>query len=93
MSDSVIRVNKKYYPQTLLKDCKYKKTRNKVENLVNDDLELDTDSEFESESECNSIESDYYRGFNNSFRLPLLHHPTLKNVFYIFLWPLYKKNG
>ena len=23
MLDSVIRVNKKYYPQTLLEDCKY----------------------------------------------------------------------
>ena len=33
-----------------------------MENLINDGLEVDTDSqfhdEFESESECNSIESD-----------------------------------
>ena len=50
--DSVVRVNKKYYPQTLLEECKYKIRKNKRENLINDDLELHTDSEFQSESEC-----------------------------------------
>ena len=29
MLDSAIRVNKKYYPQTLLEECKYKITTNK----------------------------------------------------------------
>ena len=38
--DSVIRVNKKYYPQTLLEECKYVIRKNKVENLINDDLDL-----------------------------------------------------
>ena len=32
MLDSVIRVNKKYYPQTLLDECKYKIKKNKMEN-------------------------------------------------------------
>ena len=52
--DSVVRVNKKYYPQTLLEECKYKIRKNKRENFINDDLEVGT----ESESECNFIESD-----------------------------------
>ena len=60
--DSVVRVNKKYYPQTFLEECKYKIRKNKRENLINSDLKVDTDSElyveFESESECNSFESD-----------------------------------
>ena len=60
--DSVVRINKKYYPQTHLEECKYKIRKNKIENLINYDLEVDTDSEFydefEIESECNSIESD-----------------------------------
>ena len=51
----IIRVNKKYYPQTLLEKCKYKIRKNKRDNLINDDLELDTDgesyNEFGSESE------------------------------------------
>ena len=37
---SVIRVSKKYYPQTLLEECKYVIRKNKIENLINDDLDL-----------------------------------------------------
>ena len=33
MLDSVIRANKKYYPQTLLEMCKYEIIKNKMENL------------------------------------------------------------
>ena len=40
MLDSVIRANKKYYPQTLLEECKYEIKKNKMENLINDDLDL-----------------------------------------------------
>ena len=40
MLDSVIRVNKKYYPQTLLEECKYAVRKNKMENFINDDLDL-----------------------------------------------------
>ena len=35
MLDSVIRVSKKYYPQTLLEECKYETKKNKMENLIN----------------------------------------------------------
>ena len=38
MLDSVIRVNKKFYPQTLLEEYKYVIKKNKIENLVNDDF-------------------------------------------------------
>ena len=41
MLDSVIRVNKKYYPQTLLEECKY----------VNDDLDLSSSDESDSETD------------------------------------------
>ena len=39
MLDSVVGVNKKYYPQTLLEECKYKIRNNKMKNVINDDLE------------------------------------------------------
>ena len=39
MLDSVINVNKKYYPQIFLEECKYEIQKFKMENLVNDDLE------------------------------------------------------
>ena len=55
MLDSVIRVNKKYYPQTLLEECKYEIKNNKMENFVNDDLEL---SSFDNESDNYKSESD-----------------------------------
>ena len=48
MLDSVIRTNEKCYPETLLEECKYKITRNKVENLINDNLDpSSSDNEIE----------------------------------------------
>ena len=40
MLDFVIRVNKKYYPQTLLEECEYALRKNKMENLINGNLDL-----------------------------------------------------
>ena len=37
MLDSVIKANKKYYPQTLSEECKYVREKIKMENLINDD--------------------------------------------------------
>ena len=51
MLDSVIRVNKKYYPQTLLKECKYVIRKNKMDNLINDDLDLKSSDESDNESD------------------------------------------
>ena len=39
MLDSVIKANKKYYPQTLLEECKNKQKRIKIEKLIDDELE------------------------------------------------------
>ena len=55
MLDYVIRVNKKYHPQTLLDECKYEIKKNKMEYLINDDL--DSSSSDESDNESNK-ESD-----------------------------------
>ena len=51
MLDSVIRVNEKYYPQALLEECKYVIRKNKMENLINDDLDLSSSDESDSESD------------------------------------------
>ena len=37
--ESLIRLNKKYCPQKLLEECKYITKNNKIENLINDDLD------------------------------------------------------
>ena len=58
MLDSVIRVNKKYYPQTLLEECKYVIRKNKMENLINNDLSLSSSDESDNESDESDNESD-----------------------------------
>ena len=49
--DYVIRASKKNYPQTLLEECKYDLKMNKMENLINDDLDLSSFDESDSESD------------------------------------------
>ena len=39
MLDSVVKVKKKYYPQTLLEECKYEITKTKMENFISGELE------------------------------------------------------
>ena len=52
MLDSVIKANKKYYPQTLLEECKYIQEKIKIENYINEDLEnSESDSDFNNETE------------------------------------------
>ena len=52
MLDSGIRVNKKYFPQIFLKECEDKIKKNKMENLINDDLHLSSaDNESDNESD------------------------------------------
>ena len=64
MLDTVIRVNKKYYPQTLLEECKCEIKKNKMENLTNDDLDSsssDNESDNESNKEYdNESDNDYF---------------------------------
>ena len=51
MLESVIRVSKKYYPQTLLEECKYIIRKSKMENLINDALNLSSSGESDNESD------------------------------------------
>ena len=60
MLDPVIKANKKYYPQTLLEECKYIQEKIKIENHIDEDLEeseSDSDSNDETESD---IDNDQY---------------------------------
>ena len=42
------------FPQTLLEECKYVIRKNKMENLINDDLDLSSSDESDNESENES---------------------------------------
>ena len=61
MLDSVIKANKKYYPQTLLEEHKYIQEKIKTQNYIDDDLEKsesDSDSNDETESDIDNDEYD-----------------------------------
>ena len=49
--DSVIKMGKKYYPQTLLEECNYKLTKKKIEDLITDDFDSSSESDSESDGE------------------------------------------
>ena len=46
--DSIIKINKKYYTQTLLQECVYKLINKKVENIITN-INLDSSSESDNE--------------------------------------------
>ena len=52
MLGSVIRVNRKYYPQKLLEECIYEIKKTKMENIINDNLDpSSSDNETDSDSD------------------------------------------
>ena len=53
--DSVIKSKKKYYPQALLEECKYE--QEKMENLIDDDIEKSESDESDSDSNYEDDES------------------------------------
>ena len=59
MLGSIIKANKKYYPKTLLEECKYLLKKIKTENYIFEDLEnreSDSNSNDETESDIDSEE-------------------------------------
>ena len=53
--DSVVRMDKKNYPQVYLKECKYKIKKIQMHRFINVELKSDSDSEAEAESEYDAI--------------------------------------
>ena len=59
MLNSVIKANKKYYPQTILEEWKYVQEKIKIESHIDEDLEKsesDSDSNDETESDIDNDE-------------------------------------
>ena len=60
MIHSVIRANKKYYPQTFLEECKYVQEKIQIENYIDEDLEKsESDSESNNEAESDIDHEEY----------------------------------
>ena len=49
--DSIMRMDKKYFPQVYLEECKYKIKKIQMPRFENTELESDSDSEEEAEAE------------------------------------------
>ena len=47
MIDSLVRLNKKNYPQKLFKECRYKIKNSEMENLINDEFESSSSDEYD----------------------------------------------
>ena len=54
--DSVIKANKKYYPQTFLEECKYMQEKIKTEKYT--DYNFKSDSDYNNETESDIATSD-----------------------------------
>ena len=52
--DSVIKMNKKSYPQVYLEQCKYKVKKIHTPRFINIELESDSESDAETDSESNT---------------------------------------
>ena len=64
MLDTVVKVNKEYYPQTLLEECKYEIKKNKMENLINDDLYSSSSDESDNDESKKSDNDSYTESSN-----------------------------
>ena len=49
--DSIMRMDKKYFPQVYLEECKYKIKKIEMPRFVNTELDSDSGSEAEAEAE------------------------------------------
>ena len=61
--ESVITGSKRYYPQTLLEECKHIIKKNEIKYLINDDLESSSFDESATEFD-NGSDNGSYSGSN-----------------------------
>ena len=80
MLDSVIKVNKKYYPQTLLEECKYKMKNDKMENLINDDFDSCLSDESDNESDNEFDNETVFYTLLNLYKLRIFFFTYYKNA-------------
>ena len=55
--DSVVKMNKKNYPQVYLEECKYKIKKIQMSRFISAELELDSDSNSQLDSDSEELMS------------------------------------
>ena len=53
--DSIMRMDKKYFPQVYLEECKYKIKKIQMSRFINAELKSDSDSDSDLESEYDTV--------------------------------------
>ena len=64
--DSVMRMEKKNYPQVYLEECKYKIKKIQMSRFINAELDSDSDSDDDSESDSESYDNSVNDSDNDS---------------------------
>ena len=59
--DSVMRMEKKNYPQVYLEECKYKIKKIQMSRFISTELDSETDSVSDSESDDNDSDNDSHK--------------------------------
>ena len=57
--DSVMKMDKKYFPQVYLEQCKYKIKKMQMSRFINAEIDLDSDSGSDSDSDDDSDDDNY----------------------------------
>ena len=68
MLESIIKMGKKHYSQTVLEECKYEIKKKKMENFINDDFDSSSSEESYNDSdneESNESDNEKYNGSDN----------------------------
>ena len=56
--DSVMRMDKKNYPQIYLEECKYKIKKIQISRFINSELDLDSESDDDDDDDDDELKSD-----------------------------------
>ena len=59
MLDSIVKAKKKYYPQTLLVECKYEIKKTKLESYINDEFESSSSDDENDSDSGNETDNEY----------------------------------
>ena len=58
--DSVLKMNKKHYPQVYLEECKYRVKKINTPRFMNTELESDSESDVETDLQSNTTTENYW---------------------------------
>ena len=70
--DSVMKIDKKYFPQVYLEECKYKIKKTQISRFISAELNLDSESDDDSDNDSdngsdNNSHNNYHNDSDNDY--------------------------